>query len=113
VRSRRAAALVATAVLALAGCTSEKDPGPPRPSPQQPPAPQGGTPDRPAALDPETSLLEWVPAPGAVANSVTTNGTWFLTVEASGQGYRLDGPGQSFGTGEADSRITNALLDSD
>ena len=59
------------------------------------------------------SLLEWVPAPGVVANTVTTNGTWFLTVEASGDAYRLDGPDESFGTGEEGTRITNALLDTD
>ena len=57
--------------------------------------------------------MEWVDAPGAVENTVTTNGTWFLTVESSGQAYRLDGPDQSFGTGEDDTRITNALLDKD
>lgn len=97
----------------LTGCTTEKDPGPDRPSPQESPAPQGGTPDQPVVLDATTSLLEWVPAPGAVENTVTTNGTWFLTVEASGEAYRLDGPDKSFGTGEAGTRITNALLDSD
>jgi hypothetical protein len=57
--------------------------------------------------------MEWVDAPGAVDNTVTTNGTWFLTVESSGRAYRLDGPDQSFGTGEDETRITNALLDSD
>ena len=46
-------------------------------------------------------------------NTVTTNGTWFLTVEASGDAYRLDGPDQAFGTGEDGTRITNALLDTD
>ena len=30
------------------------------------------------------ALMEWVPAPGTVENTVTTNGTWFLTVESSG-----------------------------
>ena len=77
------------------------------------PAPEGGTPDQPAPIEATTSLMEWVPAPGAVANTVTTNGTWFLTVEASGDAYRLDGPDQAFGTGEDGTRITNALLDTD
>jgi len=104
---------VCLVLLAVAGCASEKDPGPSRPSPQQSPAPQGGTPDQPVALDAEQSLLEWVPAPGAVENTITTNGSWFLTVEAAGRAYRLDGPDQSFGTGADDTRITNALLDSD
>jgi len=104
---------VCLVLLAGAGCTSEHDPGPTTPSPQQSPAPQGGTPDQPVALDAKQSLLEWVAAPGAVENTLTTNGTWFLTVEASGQAYRLDGPDQSFGTGEAETRVTNALLDSD
>lgn len=113
VTSRRAVALVTASLLALAGCTSENDPGPVKPSPQQPPAPQGGTADQPVPLSAAKSLLEWVATPGAVANTVTTNGTWFLTVEASGEGYRLDGPDTSFGTGQAETRITNALLDSD
>ncbi len=93
-------------------CATEQDPGPPEPSAQAPPAPEGGTPDQPAQLEPATELLEWVDAPGAVDNTVTTNGTWFLTVEASGEGYRLDGPDQALGTGSNDgTRITNALLD--
>jgi hypothetical protein len=104
---------VCLVLLAVAGCASEKDPGPSRPSPQQSPAPQGGTPDQPVALDAGRSLLEWVPAPGAVANTMTTNGSWFLTVEAAGRAYRLDGPDQSFGAGADDTRITNALLDAD
>jgi hypothetical protein len=113
VTSRRAAALVAAAALAATGCSSDKDPGPTRPSPQQSPAPQGGTADQPVALAADRSLLEWVPAPGSVENSLTTNGTWFLSVEASGEAYRLDGPDRSFGTEEPGSRITNALLDAD
>ena len=113
VRSRRAAAAVAVTVLTLAGCTSDKDPEPAKPTAQESPAPEGGTPDQPVSVEATTSLMEWVPAPGVVENTVTTNGTWFLTVEASGHGYRLDGPDQSFGTGEDGSRITNALLDED
>jgi hypothetical protein len=113
VTSRRAVAVLAAAALALAGCTSEKDPGPEQPTPQESPAPEGGTADEPVPLAATKALLVWRPAPGAVDNTVTTNGTWFLTVESSGQAYRLDGPDQSFGTGEADTRITNALLDSD
>jgi hypothetical protein len=110
--SRRAVAAIAAAI-ALAGCNSDQDPGPVEPSPQQAPTPQGGTADQPVPIPATKSLLEWVPAPGAVENTVTTNGTWFLTVEASGEAYRLDGPDKSFGTGVADTRITNALLDSD
>src|SRR5262249_46662853 len=71
------------------------------------------TADQPVPLPATKSLLEWVAAPGSVANTVTTNGTWFLTIESSGQAYRLDGPTTSFGTGEQGTRITNALLDSD
>ena len=57
---------VAAAVLVLAGCTSAKDPGPTRPSPQQSPAPQGGTPpDQPESRDAPTSLLAWAPATSA------------------------------------------------
>jgi hypothetical protein len=113
VTSRRAVAVVASAVLALTGCSSEKDPGPETPSPQASPAPEGGTADQPVPLTATKSLLDWRSAPGAVENTLTTNGSWFLTVEASGEGYRLDGPDQSFGTREAGTRITNALLDSD
>ena len=36
--SRYAATTLAVAVLALTGCTTEKDPGPVTPSPQEPPA---------------------------------------------------------------------------
>jgi hypothetical protein len=110
------AAALAFAVLALPGCSSEKDPEPSEPTAQASPsaaAPEGGTPDQPVSIRATTALLEWVPAPGAAENTVTTNGTWFLTVEASGQGYRLDGPDRSFGTGEDGSQITNALLDED
>ncbi len=116
VRSRRAATVLAVATLTLAGCTSDKDPGPSRPTAQTSPAgeaPEGGTPDQPAPIEATTSLLEWVPAPGVVENTVTTNGTWFLTVEASGDAYRLDGPDDSFGTADEGTRITNALLDTD
>jgi hypothetical protein len=107
--------VLAVAALAVAGCSSEKDPEPSKPTAQASPAPApaGGTPDQPATIEATTSLMEWVPAPGAVENTVTTNGTWFLTVEASGNGYRLDGPDQSFGTGAQGSQITNALLDTD
>src|SRR4051794_26357252 len=112
VTSRRTAVALVTALLAVAGCTDDNDPPPTRPSPQQSPAPEGGTADQPVALAATKSLLEWRPAPGAVDNTGTTNGTWFLTVESSGQAYRLDGPDQSFGTGEEGTRITNALLDS-
>ena len=109
------AAPLAVALLVLAGCSSDKDPGPSEPSAQSSAAPalEGGTPDQPAPIEATRSLMEWVPAPGAVANTVTTNGTWFLTVEASGEAYRLDGPDKSFGTGEEGTRITNALLDAD
>jgi hypothetical protein len=104
-------------VLAFAACSSEKDGLPSDPAAQQAPSPsstlEGGTADHPVELQPTRSLLEWVDAPSAVENTVTTNGTWFLTVEASGEGYRLDGPDRSFGTGSNDgTRITNALLDS-
>ena len=115
VTRRQTAAVLSVVVLAFSACASEKDPEPSRPTaqPSASAAPAGGTPDRPAAVDQATSLLEWVAAPGAVDNTVTTNGTWFLTVEASGQGYRLDGPDQSFGTGAEGVQITNALLDTD
>ena len=113
--SRRLAAVVAAALLTFTSCSSEEDPGPSKPSAQSSasPAPEGGTPDQPAPIEATTSLMEWRPAPGVVTNPVTTNGTWFLTVVASGDAYRLDGPDQSFGTGEDGTRITNALLDTD
>ncbi len=107
--------MLAVAVLTLAGCSSDQDADPSKPSGQgsASPALEGGTPDQPAPVEAMRSLMEWVPAPGVVANTVTTNGTWFLTVEASGNAYRLDGPDQAFGTGEEGTRITNALLDTD
>jgi hypothetical protein len=116
---RRATALPTLLVVplllaGLAACSSDEDGDPSPVSAQPSPAPAGGTPDHPAQLNATTALMEWVPTPGAVDNTVTTNGTWFLTVESSGQEYRLDGPDQSFGTGGADgTRITNALLDAD
>ena len=97
--------------LTVAGCSSEKDGDPTQASAQASPAPGGGTPESPTEVEATNALMEWVPAPGAVDNTVTTNGTWFLTVESSGHGYRLDGPDQSFGTGDDTTRITNALLD--
>jgi hypothetical protein len=108
-------AVVAVALLLVTSCSSDKDPGPSQPSAQSSasPAPEGGTPDQPVPVEATTSLMEWVPAPGVVANTVTTNGTWFLTVEASGDAYRLDGADQAFGTGVDGTRITNALLDTD
>ena len=108
----RGLGLTLVGLLALTACSSAQDPTPSEPSAQTPPAPRGGTPDQPAQLDATRQPLEWVPAPGVVTNTVTTNGTWFLTVESTGGGYRLDGPDQSFGTASNDgSRITNALLD--
>jgi|tagenome__1003787_1003787.scaffolds.fasta_scaffold20985259_8 hypothetical protein len=68
------ATVLAVVALTLTGCTSEKDPGPLKPSPQQPPTPEGGTPDPPAAVGATTSLTEWVAAPGAVENMLTTSG---------------------------------------
>ena len=102
VQSRRVATVLAVAVSDArrlrvgAGPRSRRN-RPPRAVPRR--APEGGTPDQPAPIEATRSLMEWVPAPGAVANTVTTNGTWFLTVEASGDAYRLDGPDQAFGTG--------------
>ena len=63
-------------------------------------------------------LMEWVAAPGSTDNTLTTNGTWFLTVSASGTEYRLDGPEQSLGSGadavgDGPTAITNALLNPD
>ena len=113
-RARTVATAFAVLTLTLAACSNESDPEPSKPSAQASPAPEapkGGTPDQPVGIEATRSLMEWRPAPGIVANPVTTNGTWFLTVEASGDGYRLDGPDQSFGTGAEGTRITNALLD--
>jgi hypothetical protein len=101
-------------LLVVTACASEESGEPPEPSAQVAPAPQGGTPDRPAQLEPTTDLLEWTAVPGAVDDETISNGTWFLTVEASGETYRLDGPSQSFGSGSNDgTRITAALLDAD
>jgi hypothetical protein len=115
VNSRRLVVALVVTATTLAGCTTEKDPGPSKPSAQSSasPAPEGGTPDQPVSIEATTSLMEWVNAPGSVRNTVTTNGTWFLTVEASGDAYRLDGPEESFGTGQDGTHITNALLDTD
>ncbi len=104
--------LVVVVMATLAACASDDDGDPGPASAQVSPAPEGGTAESPAKVEATTSLMEWVPAPGAAENTVTTNGTWFLTVESSGRAYRLDGPDQSFGTGSNDNtRITNALLD--
>jgi hypothetical protein len=103
---------VVAAIALGGGCASDTSGEPPEPSAQAAPAPEGGTPDQPVQLEPTTELLEWVDAPGASEGTVTTNGTWLLTVESSGQGYSLDGPDQSLGSGSNDgTTITNALLD--
>ena len=78
------------------------------------PAPEGGTAQAPQSVEADTSLLQWTAAPGSPDNTVTTNGSWFLTVAASGTEYALDGPQDSFGSDDpTDGRITNALLDDD
>ena len=110
VDSRHVVAALAMTALALAGCSSPEDGDPAPASAQASPAPEGGTAESPTEVKASTSLLEWVAAPGAVDNTVTTNGTWFLTVESSGHSYRLDGPDKSFGT-EEPTRISTALLD--
>ncbi len=104
------------ALLLLAGCSSADDGEPSEPSPQAEvaPAPAGGPADEPTVLEAAEAPLEWVDAPGSVTNTVTTNGSWFLTVESTGSAYRLDGPDSSFGTGSDDgTRISNALLTED
>jgi len=58
---------VCLVLLAVVGCTSEKDPGPPEPSPQQSPSPHGGTPDPPVALarDVWFATIDFSPGPRA------------------------------------------------
>ncbi len=105
---------VCLVLLAVAACASEGSGEPPEPSAQAAPAPQGGTPDQPTQLEPTTDLLDWTEVPGAADGTVSSNGTWLLTVDSAGTSYHLDGPGQSFGTGSNDgTRITSALLDLD
>lgn len=78
------------------------------------PEPEGGTAADPQVVEADTSLMQWVEAPGSPDNTVTTNGSWFLTVGASGTEYALDGAQQSFGSDDPiNGRITNALLNAD
>ncbi|GAA4121244.1 hypothetical protein GCM10022215_25990 [Nocardioides fonticola] len=46
-------------------------------------APAQGTPTDPVALEPSTDLLDWTPLPGRVIDTVTTDGTWTLTLDQS------------------------------
>jgi hypothetical protein len=111
----RTVVTILSALLALTACTADDAGGPSDPGVRESTAapPEGGAADQPTQLEPEEELLDWAAAPGVVENTVTTNGSWFLTVEASGAAYRLDGPDQSFGTGSSDTHITNALLTED
>ena len=43
----------------------------------------------PGPLEPTTDLLDWQPVPGGDGASVTTNGTWSVTVPQDGRTYRL------------------------
>jgi hypothetical protein len=104
----RLGALAVAVSLALAGCSGDSDA-------DAKPAAEGGTAKEPTRVEAGTDLMQWVPAPGSVENSVTTNGTWFLTVGASGTEWALDGPEKSLGStgteGAKAGRITKAFLD--
>lgn len=128
-RSRYVAPLAAL-VLALAGCADD-DPGAgPSASPvtdgptatdtgsaspsQSPPTSAAPHPsDAPLVVEPITRLLDWRPLGDDVEDTVTTNGTWTLTVNKAGDQARLDGPSSSSGSGSSDTRVSTALLDDD
>ncbi|CAB4693172.1 MAG: hypothetical protein F2667_02830 [Actinobacteria bacterium] len=131
-----AAALVLLGATALAGCGSDdapsSDPTPasgsattrpttststPAATPTRTPDPTSGTsqpvgsPDDPAAVEPVTDLLDWQPLPGAVIDTVTTNGEWTLTVDELATRARLDGPRPVTVPAGRMGQISDAFLD--
>jgi hypothetical protein len=71
----------------------------------------GGTADRPAALEPETALLDWQRVPGPLEDTVTRGGGWTLTVNQARSRADLEGPNAASGWAGSDERVSDALLD--
>ncbi|WP_243056336.1 hypothetical protein [Nocardioides sp. SR21] len=110
-------ATAAILVLAVAGCSSDEDPGA-EPTPTTGSTVASSTPTASPSQTPESSAppateLDWQPVPGPVRDTVTQNTDWTLTVRGDGAGWSLDGPAGSTGGGRSGWRVSDALLDQD
>jgi hypothetical protein len=131
---QRLAALGAGALLvgALAGCTGDEPreaAAEPRSEPSSEPAeqtstpaetdepsddesaPEGGTAESPAPVEPTTNLLEWTRVPGPANTTVTRSGPWTLSVTETGTGASLRGPSRDeILASDARQRVSDALI---
>jgi hypothetical protein len=102
-------------VLLVVGCTSQ-DPNSAAasPSPDAPAGtPAGGTPAQPVVLTPTDALLDWQPVPGSTDLTVTTNGTWTLTLDESNGRAELTGPVSTTTPAGVKGKVSDALLSDD
>ncbi|WP_435747263.1 hypothetical protein [Nocardioides sp. SYSU DS0663] len=66
----------------------------------------------PTQSAPAADELDWQPLPGSVRDTVTTNGTWTLTVPEDGSRATLTGPdGATTTQARARERVSDAFLD--
>jgi hypothetical protein len=134
-RAKRHVLPAAALVLALVGCSdTEPRPAPETTTPSTSPtttdtaqdsvssepsssptrqATAGGTADRPAAVEPDTALLDWKRVPGPLDDTVTRGGGWTLTVDQARNRADLEGPGAASGWSGTGERVSDALLDED
>lgn len=112
---RRALPVAAAAALLLGACSS--DPAAearPRPSasPSASATQASGTPSRPTTATAEVDLLAWSRLPGQASETVTTNGTWRLTISQEGDRAELtDGSRTVTVPAGQGRRVDDALLD--
>jgi len=78
-----------------------------------PTPPAGGTPQRPVALSPTEALLDWRPVPGPTSATVTTNGTWTLSLDERSGKAELSGPASTATPPGVRGRVSDALLSED
>lgn len=114
---RRALPVAVAAVLLLGACSSDPD-AEVRPRPSSSPSADAeqpaGTPARPASATVATDLLDWSRLPGQTTETVTTNGTWRLTISQEGDRAELtDGARTVTVQAGRGRRIDDGLLDDD
>jgi hypothetical protein len=71
-----------------------------------------GSPEHPVVITASQSLLPWQPVPGPTADLVTVGDGWTLTVPQGGHEAQLRGQNPRTIRAGADSRVTDAFLDS-